>query len=34
MHEQLTTALLIGVDVPIDPCVTGQAGATGDLFGT
>ncbi|AOS02552.1 pyrroline-5-carboxylate reductase [Xanthomonas oryzae pv. oryzae] len=34
MHEQLTTALLIGVDVPIDPFVTGQAGATGDLFGT
>ncbi|OLG48253.1 pyrroline-5-carboxylate reductase [Xanthomonas oryzae pv. oryzae] len=34
MHEQLTTALLIGVDVPIDPCVTGQAGAAGDLFGT
>ncbi|OLG55506.1 pyrroline-5-carboxylate reductase, partial [Xanthomonas oryzae pv. oryzae] len=34
MHEQLTTALLIGVDVPIDPFVTGQAGATGNLFGT
>ncbi|ABJ89950.1 pyrroline-5-carboxylate reductase [Xanthomonas oryzae pv. oryzae] len=34
MHEQLTTALLIGVDVPIDPFVTGQAGAAGDLFGT
>lgn len=34
MHEQLTTALLVGVDVPIDPCVTGQAGAAGNLFGT
>ncbi|OAG65916.1 pyrroline-5-carboxylate reductase [Xanthomonas floridensis] len=34
MHEQLTTALLIGADVPIDPFVTGQTGATGNLFGT
>ncbi|AEQ98364.1 pyrroline-5-carboxylate reductase [Xanthomonas oryzae pv. oryzicola] len=34
MHEQPTIALLVGVDVPIDPCVTGQAGAAGNLFGT
>nr|WVJ84322.1 hypothetical protein VDP59_021240 [Xanthomonas campestris pv. campestris] len=34
MREQLTTALLVGVDLPIDPFVTGQAGATGNLFRT
>lgn len=32
MREQLATALVVGVDLPIDPFVTGQAGATGNLF--
>ncbi|AQU45802.1 pyrroline-5-carboxylate reductase [Xanthomonas oryzae pv. oryzae] len=33
MTSAVVTATACG-NVPIDPCVTGQAGATGDLFGT
>lgn len=34
VFEQLTALLLIGVDVAIDPFVTGQAGTLGNLLGT
>ncbi len=34
MRLRCSTTLLVGIDVPIDPFVTGQAGATGNLLWT